>query len=213
MEQIIKMGKAARKRAAEHEKNVESEDSQNVNGNCQTATVTRSVASTSKSGSIRKKNVEKPKRSKLSKRESKEQEQTCVERVQFAEELDTVEFDVHTTKDDFLSDGEVDSEEEQDPMEQNKSFNESVGSMNSEKPIDDDEEEMGIEQDDEGSEDEDVGHRSRPSSVVKRKTKSIEEQISTLTSTLTTMQDLMIKKGFFDEEKNANKNRGKGKGK
>ena len=207
------MGKYKKKvAAAAGGRKKSNEDGSNHNSNCQAATVSRrrnvnKVDSESENESLTKN--KRTKRQKASKSgDTSESEaggplstqslNANTEKIQFEEDQDRIEFEVVNSGDDFLSDGEVDSEDEdeiQDPPEVQVDLNLSMSSVHSAHTCDSTEDSQGT---DTSADNESVRSRPKPRSVVKRH--SVEEKLDDLTSALMSMKDIMLKKGLFDEE-------------
>ena len=169
----------------------QSKDAENANGNCTSATVSR------------KRNVNKTARGRSKKfkasnaacadeidMEIERPQNVKLERIQFVEDQDQIDFEVEAPAEEFLSDGEV-NEGEDNPLD--TSINRNVTSdrsslSNLDKSREDDTTD--------GSE-LDAQNSRRPRSVVQRR--SVEEKLDYLTSALTSMKDIMMKKGVFDE--------------
>ena len=130
-----------------------------------------------------------------------------IEKATFSEEQDMVEFEVKNARDDFASDSESESESEgkvsdgddedtQTDKTDTQSDSESEGEINSSQ--------------------EPEGDRRRPRSVVEKDThskdnrrESVEDKLDSLSTTLSVMQDMMLKKGFFEIETNEKQKRRK----
>ena len=118
------MGKTRKKtvKGGRSQSDSETAEAVNANDNCQVATVSRkhdlNVNEDQTKLNARKVNkVGRPKKNWSVDAEVATSQNEEIERAQFDEEQDTIEIEVQHAKDDFLSDGEVDSEYKADQDE------------------------------------------------------------------------------------------------
>ena len=176
--------------------------SMNSNSNCKAATISRkwNASKTAIQGHSKIRKSKRSARSDNEKDEESSQTTSNAEVIQFNEDQDRIDFGIDNAKEDFPSDGEINSEEEGDnPDDHETSFNQSMNSEQEQSGHNSNSESQECDEN-VGTDSDQSGNRRRPCSVVtKVREKSVEEKLDHLTSALFTMQDMMIKKGFFED--------------
>ena len=119
------------------------------------------------------------------------------ERARVNEDLDTVIYEVSKSSQDFTSDGEIDSDEENSADQ--STLDESIERYSEQECT-----ETSDEETEDPSSQSTEGYRNKRrktgGETSTKKRQSVEDKLDTLSNTLMAMQDMMLKKGFFDED-------------